>query len=1209
MHNYNSLVTSYITEKGLVRQHLASFNYFIQTDIRNIIFANQIVDSDIDPTFYLKYTDVRVGKPTIEENMISYNIYPHECRLRDLTYASFIFVDIEYVRNKNVIVKKNVCIGKIPVMLRSSICHLTNSNYEIRSKESSENFFKKMNECPLDTGGYFIVKGVERVILIQEQLSKNRILLEDDNELQASVISSTHDKKSKTFVIYKKGALYLKNNSFSEDIPVVIAIKALGLVCDKEIVCYVGNEEEVIDLFSLSLEESFRNNVFTEEQALNYISDFIKVRYGNTKIEEARTVMTEVILPNVICEGLNFRTKGIYISFMARRILLAQLNKKNNENVALSDIDDKDFVGNKRFELAGQLLSIMFEDLFKKYNTELKKSIDKVLVKQSRAQEFDAVTFLNLQVNIITSAFVRAISTGNWTVKRFRMEKKGVTQVLSRLSYISALGMMSRINSQFEKTRKVSGPRALQTSQWGMLCPSDTPEGESCGLVKNLALLAEITTDSDYEKTRENLIKLGAIDIDIIDDLYKNSYVLFLNGMIIGIVNNPEIFTNNFRELRRKGLIEKFVSIYRIESQKTINVSCDGGRIVRPLIIVKNKKVLVDEKDLNYITEKYKNMEDLIFEGKIEYLDVNESGDSLIAMKSIDIKEETTHLEIAPFTILGTVAGLIPFPHHNQSPRNTYQCAMGKQAMGFIGYNQYKRFDTLLYILTYSQKPMIKSKTIELINFEKLPAGQNAIIAVMSFTGYDIEDALILNKASVDRGFGRCEVYKNYTSTLKRYADGSYDRIVRSFNDKESNKEVIDKNHKNLNKEDQKNFESKEIEKDYEFKEKNMESKEIEKNKEFNEKQKSIESTEIESKEINIESKEKNLKSTDLLNTENLKHKEDTEKIISKSTKTENNAKSFNDIRHSLLDFDGVAGPGQIISDGQVFVNQQSPTGIANEYKFSGQVYKNRQPSIIDKVIFTRSGDDNFMIKTLIRQTRIPEIGDKFSSRHGQKGVVGLIVPQEDMPFSERGITPDVIMNPHGFPSRMTVGKIIELISGKAALLTGEQREGTAFCDAKIEEIERIMEENGYSRSGKDIFYSGTTGRILKGYIFTGPVYYQKLKHMVTDKMHARARGPRAMLTRQPTEGRSRDGGLRLGEMERDCLIGYGASSLLIERLLISSDAFTSYVCKECGIISYKGMCMMCKKTCTVPVRIPYACKLLFQELMSMNILPKLILK
>lgn len=1090
----STLVSSFIESKGLVRQHIVSYNYFISKELKNILHANQIVDSDVDPSFYLKYTNIYVSLPSTEENMLTYDITPHECRLRDLTYSAFIYVDVEYVKNKTIVSKNKCCIGKIPVMLRSDMCHLSRSSSVSKT------------ECPLDAGGYFIVNGVERVILIQEQTSKNRMMLEEGS---CAVTSSTHNRKSKTLVIEKKGSFYLKNNSFNEDVPVVIAIKALGIVSDREIVSYVG--EELEEKFASSIEECTKNGIFTEEQAYAYISNVIRPRSSNTKMEEARNVMTEVILPNVTCEGINFRVKGIYIALMARKVLLSH-----------NDIQsDKDFVGNKRFELAGQLLAIMFEDLFKKYNTELKKSIDKVLSKQSRAQEFDAVTFLNLQVNLITMAFVRAISTGNWVVKRFRMEKKGVTQVLSRLSYISALGMMGRINSQFEKTRKISGPRSLHTSQWGMLCPADTPEGESCGLVKNLALISEITTDTNFNELKSIILKLGVFSIDLPCNLHKRTYILFLDGMIIGTVEDPKIFIENFKCLRRSGRINKFVSISRNEQQRIINVSGDGGRIVRPLIIVAKQGdeyiSSITNDDIKLIEDKYIIFDDLVDDGKIEYLDSNELGDALVAVYPTDL-DRRTHIEIAPFTILGTVAGLIPYPHHNQSPRNTYQCAMGKQAMGYIGYNQYKRCDTLLYILTYSQRPLVQSQTIQLTNFTKLPAGINAIIAVMSYSGYDIEDALVLNKSSVERGMGRCEVYKGFNVSLKRYSDGSLDRIMPGrFNTL-----------------------------------------------------------------LQTGDKAKDIK--------------------------DNFGSQFSQYRENAIDSDGLSSPGQRLFDGQIYVNMESPSGVSGEYKFSGLVYKGKSPSYVDKVLITKSGEDNLMIKTLIRQTRAPEIGDKFSSRHGQKGVVGLIVPAEDMPFSESGLTPDIIMNPHGFPSRMTVGKIIELISGKAALLTGKYRDGSAFCEAKIEEIEEILTLNGYNYSGKDIFYSGTTGKILTGYVFFGPVYYQKLKHMVADKIHARARGPRALLTRQPTEGRSRDGGLRLGEMERDCLIGYGASGLLMERLLVSSDLFECKVCRKCGVITM-NKCQMCNEDDIAEIRIPYACKLLFQELISMNILPRLHIK
>ena len=525
---------------------------------------------------------------------------------------------------------------------------------------------------------------------------------------------------------------------------------------------------------------------------------------------------------------------------------------------------------------------------------------------------------------------------------------------------------------------------------------------------------------------------------------------------------------------------------------------------------------------------------DFLKKGLVEYVDCNEENDAYIAIYEKDITDTTTHLEIEPFTVLGAVAGLIPYPHHNQSPRNTYQCAMGKQAIGAIAYNQFLRIDTLLYLMVYPQQPMVKTRTIELIKYDKLPAGQNAIVAVMSYSGYDIEDALVLNKASVDRGFGRCQVYRKYTAELRKYPNGTMDRI----GDRKLN--------------------------------------------------------------------------------------EDGTPIV----------------KHRALQGDGLAAVGEQISKDEVYILKQTPTNISanafpgemniQEYRDSPMTYKLADPAYIDKVMISTTESEQTLIKVLTRQTRRPELGDKFSSRHGQKGVCGIIAQQEDMPFNDLGITPDIIMNPHGFPSRMTVGKMIELLSGKAGVLTGTLQYGTAFGGSKVEDMSKILVEKGFSYSGKDFVTSGITGESLEAYIFFGPIYYQKLKHMVQDKMHSRSRGPRQVLTRQPTEGRSRDGGLRLGEMERDCLIAYGgklnisffivffqitylysiASQLLLERLMLSSDAHEVDICENCGMMGYQNWCTTCKSSkAVVKMTIPYAAKLLIQELISMNVMPKLVLQ
>ena len=378
--------------------------------------------------------------------------------------------------------------------------------------------------------------------------------------------------------------------------------------------------------------------------------------------------------------------------------------------------------------------------------------------------------------------------------------------------------------------------------------------------------------------------------------------------------------------------------------------------------------------------------------------------------------------------------------------------------------------------MIYPQAPLVKTRTIDLIQFDKLPAGFNAVVAIMCYSGYDIEDALILNKSSLERGLARSLMARKQTCSLKRYPNRTFDKIMGPSHDMQSGKPIW---------------------------------------------------------------------------------------------------------RHAPLDEDGIVGAGERVSSGQILVNKSAPLvtqtlpapggvgGAESGYKACPVSYRGPTDVYARKVLITSNTEESYLIKILLESVRYPEIGDKFSSRHGQKGVCGLIVPQEDMPFTDEGLCPDIIMNPHGFPSRMTVGKLIEVISGKTGALNGRYRYSTAFGGDKVEDISADLIANGFNYAGKDILTSGITGEPLEAYIYTGVVYYQRLKHMVLDKMHARSRGPRVVLTRQPTEGRSRDGGLRLGEMERDCLISYGTCMLLRERLMTSSDEFDVEICEKCGLLAY----------------------------------------
>ena len=1008
------------------------------------------------------------------------------------------------MRGNTIVERKDVEIGMMPLMLGCSNCIL-----HAKSPEQ----LAKLQECPYDPRGYFIIKGAEKVILIQEQASKNRVIVEiDKGNVMAQVTSSTHEKKSRTVVTSKHGKIYMKHNTFTEDLPIAILFKALGVSAEQEIFQLVGTQKQFLETLAMSLQESSALNIITEKQALRYIGSKIKnskaANTGRTRIQEAKDILASVVLSHVPCEHYDFRAKVRYLAIMVRRVVEAMNDP--------TKVDDRDYYGNKRLELAGQLVGLLFEDLFKRFNSDLKKYIDKVFSKprSQKSEIFDVVRAI--RTDTITQGLASAITTGNWSLKRFKMERAGVTEVLSRLSFMSALGMMTRVNSQFEKTRKISGPRSLQSSQYGMICPSDTPEGESCGLVKTLALTTHITIDHPEDQIARLAFNLGVEDASLFsgDELYSPGvYRVFLNGQPLGVHRDSDFLVNSFRSIRRKGGISEFVSIVKMEHEQQVHLACDGGRLTRPFILVEESQPKVKQCHLQQLARKLRNFDDFVKEGLVEYLDVNEENNAMISIGIDGITAATTHLEIDPFTLLGCVAGLIPYPHHNQSPRNTYQCAMGKQALGVIGCNQFNRVDTVLYLLVYPQTPLVRTKTIELVNYHEMPAGHNASVAVMSYSGYDIEDAVVINKASIERGFGRSLIMKTMTEEIRRYANGAMDRIL--------GPPTIGSNP---------------------------------------------------------------------------------------------SLKKFH-----AVDKDGVSFVGGVVSNGDVVVNKEAPINkvdlIADPhsmpdeaFKSSYHSFKGPNPAQINRIYFSSSQEDPFIIKLVSLESRPPEFGDKFSSRHGQKGVVGLIVQQEDMPFNEQGWCPDLIMNPHGFPSRMTVGKLIELVAGKAGVFDGNFKYGTAFAGDKVADCAEILVRHGFSYNGKDVLMSGISGELISSYIFSGPVYYQKLKHMVADKMHARARGPKTSLTRQPTEGRARDGGLRLGEMERDCLIGYGAASLIQERLMTSSDVFNAVVCEACGYIGSEQWCQFCRSGIQLMnVKMPYACKLLFQELQAMNIRPKLI--
>jgi len=1085
------LVEAFLKERGLVRQHLDSYNDFIRNGLQRVIDDVGGIDLDIEGT-HVEFGKITVGTPWFREADGSHarfpDVTPAIARIRNMSYLAPLFLEMSIVYRGQRGPPQRVMIGEIPVMLKSEICVL-------HGKTDEE--LIAMGEDPMDPGGYFIINGSERVIVIQDDLATNSILVERDERQGvevAKVFSSRRGFRALVVVERKRdGLIRVSFPAVPGQLPFVVVMRALGLVKDRDIVEAVSDDPEIIRELFENLQEGAE--IKTEKDALDIIGKRVAIgQIKSYRLQRAQEVLDKYLLPHIGTSPEDRLAKAYFLGSMVERVIELSLGRR--------EVDDKDHYGNKRLKLSGEMLENIFRvallNLIKDIKYQLERS-------HSRGRELNLRTAA--RADLLTEQIRHTLATGNWPGGR-----TGVSQLLDRTNYISTLSHLRRIVSPLSRSQPHFEARDLHPTHWGKICPSETPEGPNCGLVKNLALTAEISTGADEEEVEKALYRMGVTPIRKGGER-SGRVVVLLNGKVVGTVEDGEKLAREIRERRRRGELSDQVNVRFKKDTKEVAVWCDHGRVRRPLIVVKDGKPLVTNQHLEMLKSGRMTWGDLVRMGVVEYLDADEEENTYVAINPEELTPAHTHLELHPLVILGVSASLIPYAEHNQSPRNTYGANMAKQALGVFSTAMHTRTDTHSYFLHYPQRPLVGTKVMEMVGLRKRPSGQNLVVAIACWGGYNMEDAIIVNRDSIDRGLGRSTSFTIYEAEEGRYSGGQKDKF------------------------------------------------------------------EIPSEEI----------------------------------------RGYSDASHyAQLGEEGIVEVESRLRVEDVVIGRTSPPRFFEETdEFGVRMEMGRRESsvrikpgeegIADMVYLVMTAEGNRAARVRVRSLRIPELGDKFASRHGQKGVVGLIMDGTDMPFTENGIVPDLIINPHAIPSRMSIGQLLEMVAGKAGALAGREIDGTTFEGEPEERIRKILLECGFSPAGKEVMYNGMTGEMIPAEIFIGVCYYQKLHHMAADKIHVRSRGPVQVLTHQPTEGRAREGGLRFGEMERDCLIGYGAARLLRDRLLESSDKFDALVCGKCGHFAIHDKkrnriyCPFCEEESEIyTVEMPYAFKLLLDELRSL---------
>jgi len=1247
-----TLLGSYFKDKELnrlTRHQTESMNHFTNYQMQSTIdmFNPRTVSSEKDfnldtgesaLTLIYNIKNLKYYPPQLYENNGATKIMmPQEARLRNFTYASKTTVDLHIeirVRSSetNELQVSEMMIPAIkfvdmPIMLKSSNCIIQQYNNQVKNITG---------ECPKDCGGYFIIKGSEKTVLGQERAAENRIYVflgkntpkwDWVAEFKSVPDSKCISPKQIEMLVSSKTNVYghgiyiviprMKQKTYIE---LFVLFRALGVISDKAICEYIllnveeKKHAEMLKYLEASIDDAnvyiknvetaqedalkhimtmvafnnytnnttatsqnqnasiklnpnsteFENKKYFNEHVLHdiqkyhkyfmeskqisfyrYILDIIQncKRHMNKNKSKKREYTLDIFQNELFPHCKSLQQKLYLLGLMANRLIQTALG--------WIETDDRDSYLNKRIELTGTLLNNLFRNLYSRFIKDFEKHIIREINTGSWNNPSKIINSTNIHKifnpTSIENGINRALATGDFSVKQSNSSNKvGVAQVLNRLTYAASLSHIRRINTPLEKSGELIAPRKLHGTTYGFLCPVETPEGQSIGVVKNIAMMTHITIPTQsqalYEYVKPYILTVE--DAKSPTELYDKVKV-FVNGSWVGVAEDPISLYKNMKEKKYKGIINIYTAIVFDYVRMEIRICNDGGRLTRPVLKVRNNKVLINSTMIEKIKKRELQWNDLLTdcvlnESVIEYIDAEEQYYSIIAMKCknrylhdiVYSNDESkiknlnyTHCEIHPSTCLGVLASCIPFPHLNQAPRNTYQCAMAKQAIGISALNYDKRMDKTAYILNYPTRPLIDTRMMDLLQMNSIPSGCQVHVAIMSYTGYNQEDSILINKGAIDRGLFLATIYHTEKDDDKNIIR---DEIIRCPPDTKDTKCMKFGNYGKLN----------------------------------------------------------------------------SHGFIPENTLVEN---------RDIL----------IAKKVPIKENRNDPTKKI-KYEDQSKIFRTTEPTYVDMNYTGRNGEGCNFAKTRLRTLRKPMIGDKFASRSAQKGTVGNIIPECDMPFTKNGLRPDIILNPHAIPSRMTIAQLAETLFGKILLELGMFGDGTSFGELDVYTIIKELKRCGYESHGNEILYDGYTGEQLEMDIFIGPVFYQRLKHMVNDKEHSRSMGPMVNLTRQPAEGRSRDGGFRIGEMERDVMIAHGMSKFCRERMYSVSDKYAVHVCKKCGMIAtYNNgdygpmrakpeMAIHYCKTCNnssdfAYVEVPYAYKLMSQELQAINIVPRII--